>query len=683
MTGASISAVLAVFFGVLLLPVLFVPYVAWSYRRRSTLGLGHALITVAAIVYAMALWTYTILPLPDAATMVCAAGGAGTQLVPFGSLGDIDLAANGLRDPALLQLVANVALFVPFGMLARHLFRPRRVWWVLVAGAGVSLLIELTQLTGVWGVYPCAYRVFDVDDLITNTVGTGIGILLAPVLRFVPGQEVLPSDEPRVVRPARRLIGMGVDLVTVTVSSFFVYVAIAVVGQEAGWFPGGAPLGLLSGSVTLGCALVVNLGVPWFARGATLGQLLTLVRPVDKHGRPPGPRAKLVRWIAGSGGWFTLVAIDAFTGQDAWQLLANAWLVLAALVVVVRHPRGVSGYLAGLTVADARDPLAAGTVADEVDPRRLGLGVVALVAALYLGGTAIMAIGSLAPWVGAGLALAGIGTLALASLAVVPMLVANGVIMVRREGVALSTLLPLVAVAGLVGLFVLCVVAAVSGWLWLLALSVGVLAVTAYLGFLFLAFLLYGQWYARRKPSVRADVVVVLGSRVFGDRVPPLLAARIDRGVEVLNGHLAEDPGADIVLVCSGGKGSDEVLPEGEAMARYAVGHGADASRVLAETRSRTTEENLTFSQDLLRERGSGTSLVVATNDFHAFRAAIIARELGIDAQVVGARTAAYYFPSAILREFVAVLSRSALLHALVALALAGLVGGLVLLLGT
>lgn len=42
---------------------------------------------------------------------------------------------------------------------------------------------------------------------------------------------------------------------------------------------------------------------------------------------------------------------------------------------------------------------------------------------------------------------------------------------------------------------------------------------------------------------------------------------------------------------------------------------------------------------------GRGTSLVVATNAYHAFRAAIIARELGLDAQVMGAPTARYYFP--------------------------------------
>lgn len=142
-------------------------------------------------------------------------------------------------------------------------------------------------------------------------------------------------------------------------------------------------------------------------------------------------------------------------------------------------------------------------------------------------------------------------------------------------------------------------------------------------------------------------------------------AARIDKGLEVLRSELDRD--RDTVLILSGGQGPDEVAPEGEVMAEYAVEAGAPADRVRAETEAGTIEENLLLSRDLLLAEGRGTDLIVATNDYHAFRAAIIARELGIDAQVVGAPTARYFFPSAVLREFIAVLSRSPLLHAALA----------------
>src|SRR5690606_36572051 len=125
-----------------------------------------------------------------------------------------------------------------------------------------------------------------------------------------------------------------------------------------------------------------------------------------------------------------------------------------------------------------------------------------------------------------------------------------------------------------------------------------------------------------------------------------------------------------------GGQGADETMAEGEAMAAYAVARGAPADRVLRETASRTTEENLLLSRELLLGHGLDGPVVVVTNDFHAFRAASITREVGLEAQVVGAPTARYYFPAAIIREFVGVLSRTRLLHGSVALALALLVGG-------
>ena len=45
----------------------------------------------------------------------------------------------------------------------------------MLGGFGLSLTVELTQLTGLWGLYPCPYRQFDVDDLILNTTGVALG----------------------------------------------------------------------------------------------------------------------------------------------------------------------------------------------------------------------------------------------------------------------------------------------------------------------------------------------------------------------------------------------------------------------------------------------------------------------------------------------------------------------------
>ena len=70
---------------------------------------------------------------------------------------------------AWLNVLLNIALFVPLGILLPLLSRVFRKWYaVLLAGFGSSLAIELVQLTTARGM-------FDVDDLFTNTLGTMVG----------------------------------------------------------------------------------------------------------------------------------------------------------------------------------------------------------------------------------------------------------------------------------------------------------------------------------------------------------------------------------------------------------------------------------------------------------------------------------------------------------------------------
>lgn len=678
MSSFDTSTALAVALGVLLLPLVFIPYVAWSFRR-GTVGPGHALLSAGAVVYAMALWTYTILPLPQQ-DLVCT-DAPSPQLIPLAFLGDITWGPGLLGDPALHQVLLNIALFVPLGVVARHLFG-LSVRWSIALGAALSLLIELTQLTGIWGLYACAYRLFDTDDLLANTAGAALGVLLAPLARRVPGQHSRPVDEPAPVRPLRRLTGAAVDLLSVALVGLAASLAVAL-GYVAVDRPGDELIELADPVASVLAVLVLLLLVPmrW---GATLGQRLVFLRPVRTDLAPPRPQQWLRRTVGGVGG-YALLRAAADLGLPGGGALANAWVVVALLVIALVHTRGVSGYASGLVVVDTREPDPRSRVRSRgVDPRRMSSAVLALGGALYVAvallAAALTALGTLVPQAAVGVVLVvGVGALVVSSLALVGYVLHAGVTVIRREGRSAGNLLALLSVAAMVLLLATLVVAALTQWRWLVVLSLTGLGVSGYLGFLFVAFLIYGQVYGRTTPDPGIDAVVVLGSRVFGDTVPPLLAARIDRGMQV---HAAEvERGGRPLLVLSGGQGPDEPAPEGEVMARYALAHGADPDLVRAEDRSTTTEENLTFSAALVEREGHGSDLVVATNDFHAFRAAIIARELGVRAHVVGAPTARYFFPSAVLREFVGVLARSPIRNALAALTVALLSGGLALLL--
>ncbi|MET9671948.1 YdcF family protein [Streptomyces sp. NPDC006482] len=244
----------------------------------------------------------------------------------------------------------------------------------------------------------------------------------------------------------------------------------------------------------------------------------------------------------------------------------------------------------------------------------------------------------------------GLGPVVLAGL-----LCANGVKMVRKEGRRPANLLSLLAGLGMFGVMGLMIAAVVTHSRALGLIVVTTLLVFGYVSFLFLCFVGYAFLYGRMRIRRDADYVVVLGSGLIGGRrVPPLLASRLDRGRQVYE-TLAARGGDAPVLITSGGQGPDEALPESHAMADYLVEGGFPAASVVREDRSRTTEENMLFSKELMERERPGSSCVIVTNNFHAFRAALMARRVGVDGQVVGSPTAAYFWPSATIREFAAV----------------------------
>jgi glycopeptide antibiotics resistance protein len=70
-----------------------------------------------------------------------------------------------------LEFVANIALFVPFGVLGRLAFA-RPPWWaILLLGFATTVTIELVQST-------LPTRFSTASDVIANTAGTALGLLV-------------------------------------------------------------------------------------------------------------------------------------------------------------------------------------------------------------------------------------------------------------------------------------------------------------------------------------------------------------------------------------------------------------------------------------------------------------------------------------------------------------------------
>ncbi len=264
----------------------------------------------------------------------------------------------------------------------------------------------------------------------------------------------------------------------------------------------------------------------------------------------------------------------------------------------------------------------------------------------------------------------GLGFLVLVAFALLPLavlvlavfLIGNGITMLRAEGRSLGNVLSLVTGVAVLALPVL-VVALVrlqNGFGYVTAAVL--IFVASYAGVVFVVFLGYSIAYGRMRPEQPPAAIVVLGSKIIDGRVPPLLRSRLDRGLAVYRAFRAQ--GRPVLIIPSGGQGADETRSEGAAMAEYLVDQGADPADVIAEEHSTNTRENLVLSAAVQRAAGRPGPVLAVTNNYHVLRAALIARRIGSDAEVIGSPTARYYVPSAFLREFVAVVVDQRKVHA-------------------
>lgn len=346
MSGQLFPAIVAILLGMVLGVALFVPFVAVQYRRQGRLTLGQTVLWSAFLVYALALWTYTLLPLP--ADISC----VGAQLHPLQFVADIRTFPHSslgeLRhNPAFLQVALNVVLFVPLGFFLRLAWR-RGVIVSTLVGFGTSLLIELTQLTGVWGIYPCAYRFFDVDDLLANTVGALAGSLLSLAVKPWANRRAADITSPRAVTVGRRLIAMVCDVLSVGFVGAIVGVAINawqlyVVGVPS------ADLDPRLAGVWASLVPLVLFAVTTTITGRTVGDAAVMVRWT---GAVPRPLRGLLRYAGGIGGWQLLGLL--LPGWDALFAVVSVVTLLAA-----RRRGGLPGLVAGARPVDERqDPAA-------------------------------------------------------------------------------------------------------------------------------------------------------------------------------------------------------------------------------------------------------------------------------------------------------------------------------------
>ncbi len=270
------------------------------------------------------------------------------------------------------------------------------------------------------------------------------------------------------------------------------------------------------------------------------------------------------------------------------------------------------------------------------------------------------------------------GTVTLALIIVPFFLIHNGVVMYRKEGHCLANLLSfilgVVILIGELSTFMLLFLS--SGWTnryieaHLANITLGGLLISAtviYTSISFLVFMIYTLFLQIIPRKRDFDYVIIHGAGLLdGDRISKLLADRLDKAIEVYR----KDP-TPPKMIPSGGKGTDETVSEAEAMAAYLINKGVPESDIIIEDKSATTFENLRNSKEIIEEeaakgdRRKYTALV--TSNYHVYRALRYCKKIGIKCTGIGSHVAFYYWPSALIREYIAVHSEKK--HALIFIA--------------
>ncbi|MBP1907674.1 glycopeptide antibiotics resistance protein [Paenibacillus turicensis] len=258
--------------------IIFIPWLIYTYRKFGYFPLSTTLISFSFIFYFLAALFLVLLPLPETRD-TCSIQKPGTQfysLVPFQFVTDT-LKDSGIvlsqpatyrflfSQPSFYQAFFNFLLLLPFGVYLRYFFQERKYWKrALGLTFLLTLFYEITQVTGIYGIYNCPYRIFDVDDLMLNTAGGILGFFIAPaILALFPSKEkmnekaekLLALDE---VRSMSVLLAFAIDIFisNVIITIVLNLLQVNIVNT------------LMVNTVVLFVSLFI---VPWRWNGATLG----------------------------------------------------------------------------------------------------------------------------------------------------------------------------------------------------------------------------------------------------------------------------------------------------------------------------------------------------------------------------------------------------------------------------
>lgn len=274
--------------------LLLLPFLIFNYRKYGYVNKWRSVILYSLLLYLLSAYFLVTLPLPQTYD-TCSLQPANTQhvqLMPFYFVGEISTHTSAvfsqpatyfslLKEPAFLQVAFNIILTIPFGMYLRYYFR-RTFLQTAFFSFCLSVFFEVTQVTGLYGIYNCPYRLLDVDDLFLNTSGGIIGYIIAPMFTyFLPKASELDAHVDLHAKPVgfiRRTIASQIDWVLLSIC----ITALANINIVPSLTPYPYVYEL---SITACFIFLYFIIIPYITNGKTLGKALLRIHVKGKHDR--------------------------------------------------------------------------------------------------------------------------------------------------------------------------------------------------------------------------------------------------------------------------------------------------------------------------------------------------------------------------------------------------------------
>ena len=197
--GYIVSIKTAIFVFPVLAFLITVPYMIFNYRKYGSVNKLRTLILYSFVLYLLTIYLLVILPLPNPESIHTTYTDM-LNLIPFSFtmdfIKDSPFALSSpatwvmaLKHPSFYVPAFNILMLIPFGIYLRYYFKCSFKKTMLLT-ALLSLFFELTQLSGLYFIYPGPYRLSDIDDIIQNTTGGCLGYAVGWfVVKLLPSRE--------------------------------------------------------------------------------------------------------------------------------------------------------------------------------------------------------------------------------------------------------------------------------------------------------------------------------------------------------------------------------------------------------------------------------------------------------------------------------------------------------------